>query len=413
MIKSLVQAENYLTKFVGNAAKYTGKDVTVSRMWSLLDLAGNPQDKLRVIHLAGTSGKTSTAYFMAALLRASGCAVGLTVSPHVSKITERIQINGSPIDDEVFCSLLDRFISMVGPQEDASYFEYMIAYILWSFVELGVDYAVVETGLGGLHDSTNVLRRRDKVCIITDIGLDHQNILGDTIAEIAVQKAGIIHSDNQTFMYKQSDEVDRVFAGACEKVGAKLNFVQDVPLAGSWLPDFQKRNWQLAKATYDYIATRDDLADIDASGLSASQVQVPGRMQEVKAGGKTFVLDGAHNQQKMSVFVRSFLKKYPSKKVPVLIAMKQGKEYREVINELTKIASEFICVGFNAEQDMPIRSVPASELAAVCRSLGLQVEEADTILAAVRTLATKDSEIYLVTGSFYFLSQAKDSILTL
>ena len=181
-IRTIKDAEKALFPYIPLVAQLTGKDTTLERVKPLASLAGHPENQLKVIHIAGTSGKTSTAYYMAALLRAAGKNVGLTVSPHIDSITERVQINGRPLPDEQFCSELEQFLKIVKTAPQApSFFELLYVFSLWVFARAKVDYAVVETGMGGLFDATNIVTRPDKICIITDIGLDHTHILGDTV----------------------------------------------------------------------------------------------------------------------------------------------------------------------------------------------------------------------------------------
>ncbi len=196
-IRSIQEAEAALLPYVPLVAELTGKDTTLDRIVPLMKLLGDPQDKLKIIHLAGTSGKTSTAYYMSALLQATGKKVGLTVSPHIDTIAERVQIDGLPLPETEFCRELGIFLDIVEFAEaPPSYFELLYAFALWVFERQQVDYAVVETGMGGLYDATNVASRPDKVCVITDIGFDHTHILGKTLPEIAAQKVGIVHDHN-------------------------------------------------------------------------------------------------------------------------------------------------------------------------------------------------------------------------
>jgi dihydrofolate synthase/folylpolyglutamate synthase len=137
----------------------------------LLRAAGNPQNTLRVVHVAGTSGKTSTAYYVAALLKAAGKKVGLAVSPHVDNLNERVQLDLSPLPEAEFCAELGKYLELVKQTGVVlNHFELLYAFAYLQFARLGVDYAVVEVGVGGLLDATNTVDRDDKVCVITDIG---------------------------------------------------------------------------------------------------------------------------------------------------------------------------------------------------------------------------------------------------
>jgi len=409
MIRTLLDAEKYLSGFMTRTANVTGKDITIERMWHLLNLLDNPENKLKVIHIAGTSGKTSTAYYMASLLQQSGKNVGLTVSPHIRTITERLQINGNPVNDEEFCELLSAFAEIIGDDIDASYFEILIAFVLWAFVQKDVDYAVIETGLGGLHDGTNVCQKPDKVCIITDIGFDHQHILGNSLKEIAQQKIGIVHPRNVVFTYKQSDEIQRVFVEYSNKMGADLNIVQpknlDIPL-----PKYQIRNWILAYETYKYIALRDRLPKVTEDKIAKTYLSVPGRMQELNFGGVKFVLDGAHNVQKMSAFVESFKAKYPKRKVTAILSIKQDKDYKQVVKILSVILRKVYCVSFELSQDMPMKSVDPKKVHDFCASLGLESEIADNIKTAIKKIVEDNEQVAVVTGSLYILGSVLEII---
>lgn len=416
MITTIAEAEAALQPFVPLVAQLTGKDTTLERIAPLMQLMGNPQDKLKIIHIAGTSGKTSTAYYMAALLQAAGKLVGLTVSPHVDSITERVQIDGQPLDEVTFCSELDEFLKLVekAPQKP-SYFELLYAFALWEFQRQAVDYAVIETGMGGLHDATNVATRPDKICIITDIGFDHMHVLGHTIPEITAQKIGIVHPGNVTLMYQQSPESMAVIDDWITEQGATLKVTNqtveqsraEVDL--SPLPLYQQRNWLLAKYAYDYVANRDNLQYLTRQVLEQTlKIQVPGRMDVRQVQGKTIIMDGAHNEQKMTAFLQSLQQQYPDSKPAVLLALKQGKEYRVVSPLLAPVASQIIVTTFATSQDLPAVAMDPEILAAELRNAGAQsVEVVADYAEAYKIFLERVHDIGIVTGSFYLLSQIR------
>ncbi|HWT55820.1 MAG TPA: Mur ligase family protein [Candidatus Microsaccharimonas sp.] len=411
-IHSIEQANQLLQPYVPLAAKLTGEDSTLDRTRPLLAALGNPQKKLRAVHIAGTSGKTSTAYFMAALLQGAGKHVGLTISPHIDSITERVQLDGRPLSDDAFCAYLGEFLDIVEEGGfQPSYFELLTAFSFWVFEREGVDYAVLETGLGGRYDTTNLADRHDKLCIITDIGFDHMNILGNTLEEIAGQKAGIIHAGNNVIMYPQSAEVDGVIRERVEKVQATLHEATgttEVNFAAD-LPEFQKRNWQLAYAAYQLLQQRDGLPDLSSAQLRTTQdVQVPARMDVFQIAGKRIIMDGAHNGQKMHTFLASFVHQYPGVKPAVMIALKRGKEPADVVPLLAPFAARIIVTEFNTAQDLPAVSFAAQELADIFKAHNVPnvVVEPDNHQAFQQLLNT-DEDICIVTGSFYLLSQLR------
>lgn len=416
-ISTIAEANAALLPYVPLVAQLTGKDTTLERITPLMQLLGNPQNSTRVVHIAGTSGKTSTAYYVAALLTASGKKVGLTVSPHVDGVMERVQINGQLLPEQQFCDYLGEFLDIIAEAPaKPSYFELLYAFSFWVFQRQGVDYAVIETGLGGLYDATNVASRADKLCIITDIGYDHMHILGHTLAEITAQKIGIVHDKNPVIMYHQSAEVSGVAEAWISKHSAELHATTEADERLSYdadftpdMPAFQQRNWLLAHAAYQFLQARDGLPELSPEQLAESQaMQVPGRMDIRQVAGKTVVMDGAHNGQKMFTFLESFKARYPDAKPTVLIALKQGKEPADVAPLLTQFASRIIVTTFDTSQDLPAKSIEAEELANIFRKAGAHdVVALPNHHEAYQQLLTTPESIAIITGSFYLLSQVR------
>ena len=406
--------EPYLA--VAAAAMLNG--ITVERTEKLMAHLGHPEAALRVVHIAGTSGKTSTTYYVASLLTAAGQKVGHTVSPHIDSLTERVQINGQPLSERAFCAYMSTFLELVRDVPDMpSWFELMIAFALWVFAQEKVDYAVLETGLGGLHDSTNVAVRPDKVCIITDIALDHQHVLGDTVAQIASQKAGIIHPCNAVFMYAQATDIMQVVRfKTSQTLGAEL-YVQDQTSLGAIyggtfaanLPVYQQRNWLLAYAAYRYLVNRDRIPLISSQALSRTQAtSIPARMEVCRVGKIQVVMDGAHNESKMAAFVESFQKKYGRRTVPVLLALKVNKDYEKIAPLIMQIASNFIVTTLSKSQDIPAEPIPPSDIARTLRKLGAtNVRCISDPHEAYQELLACGADLVVVTGSFYLISQLR------
>lgn len=418
-IWNIAEAEKVLAGYIPQVKELLGKDLTLVRMKPLLEVLGNPQDKLKIIHVAGTSGKTSTTYYIASLLKTAGQTVGHTVSPHIDSVTERVQINLEPLPEKEFCQVLGEFIDLieeVDPQP--TYFELIIAFVYWYFAKIRVDYAVIETGLGGSFDATNVAGNSNKVCVITDIGLDHTHVLGKTLPLVAGQKAGIIHPGNHVFTYEQSPAVMDVFRARALDQHAILNVLSIYPEEGSAafykLPDYQQHNWRLAKQAYDYLLQRDSLPSLTEAQLTASmEVQVPGRMDVRTVKGKTIVMDGAHNEQKMTAFVNSFKKLYPGQKAAILFSLKEGKEYQTVLPLLEPICNSLIVTTFSAIQDLPAKALDPKILATAAREYGItDVTVEPDQRRAYEKLLKKDEPIVIITGSFYLLSVLRPFILS-
>lgn len=414
--KSFDDVHRALTAFVSPTWP-AGKRYTLERMRALMDHLGNPQDSLKVIHIAGTSGKTSTAYFLSAQLVQSGKRVGTTISPHVDEVNERVQINLEPLPDKKFFSELTEFLTLVKKSKlQPSYFELLVAFAYWEFAKLNVDYAVVEVGLGGLLDGTNVINRQDKVCVITDIGMDHTAVLGNDITSIAAQKAGIITDHNTVFCLEQSPEVMNVIKAACIQHHAILHagaFTADKHT--STIPLFQQRNWKLSQDVFDYLCTRDSLSVLTQAQLLAAQnVHIPARMEQIELpDGRVLIIDGAHNPQKLHAFAQSVRQLYPDTEVAGLFGLISGKDAQQTdsVQEITGIAHHVIFTGFQAEQDMPRPSIDPQELLKDAKQLGFTDSQViENPKKAYESLLKRSEQVLIVTGSFYLLNHVRPLI---
>lgn len=410
-IRNFAEAHAALHGFYNQVGSNT---YTLDRMRALMEYLGNPQNTLRIVHVAGTSGKTSTAYYAAALLEASGATVGLTVSPHVDEVNERVQINRVPLPEKAFCESLSEFVGIVeNSGVQPSYFELLMAFAFWEFARQRVDYAVVEVGLGGLLDGTNVIDRPDKVCVITDIGLDHTRILGKTLREIATQKAGIIQPENHVFAYAQSQEVDGVLMRVADEQRATFHRITSLK-EGYYrpaLPLFQQRNLYLAEQAVRFVLVRDGRAELGEKKIElAAATRIPARMEQFNVAGKTLVVDGSHNGQKIGALTASMRTAFPGKAIAALAAFVSGPDERWEggIDELLPLVDDIILTSFTAEQDMPKNSVDPTVIAAYCQQKGfenIQIEPDPT--AALQQLLGRPEPVLLVTGSFYLLNHVR------
>lgn len=416
-IASLDELEAVLQPYNEVSQQTAGKHITLRRTERLMSHIGNPEKKLKVVHIAGTSGKTSTTYFISALLAQAGCKVGSTISPYVDTINERIQINGAPLPIGEFCRYFGEFVELLdGVPEVPSRWEVLIAFAYWVFAKERVDYAVVETGMGGLDDSTNVAARADKLCVLTDIGMDHMEQLGNTIEKIAYQKAGIIHEGNTAIMYDQAPEIMQVVRyWVSQQEGAELLTFEQEKLASvaeislrAEVAEYQKRNWLLAYAAYKWLQKRDKVAKLSATQLQNVQMlQVPGRMDSRELGGKTILMDGAHNGQKMTAFWDSFAHEYPGCKPVVLLALKEGKEIADIVPLLRQYASQVIVTTFVLTQDMPIVAMNPSEISSVLEAKGVKTRIVTNASEAYLAFLGAVEKVGVITGSFYLIAQLR------
>jgi dihydrofolate synthase/folylpolyglutamate synthase len=415
-IKSFEDVHKILERFIPES-RSRREAYTLDRIGSLMEFLGNPQNTYKVVHVAGTSGKTSTCYYLSALLKASGQKVGLMVSPHVDEINERLQINGKPLAEKKFCQEFSIFLNAVTKSGiTPTYFEILVAFAFWEFARQKVDYAVVEVGLGGLLDGTNVIKRKDKVCIITDIGLDHTEVLGKTITAIAAQKAGIIHPYNVVFCYEQGDEVMNVLREVCEQQQAELHEVW--PLKNSELPAglplFQRRNWYLALQTFNNIVARDNLPGLTENGIAkTTKTYIPARMEIVNYKDKIMILDGAHNSQKLHALMASVTKEFKGQPINALIAFKGSKQVnmRNNLQEILPHCANLFITNFVIEKT-ELFSVDPLKL--VEHSEALEYHNWKVVpdpVKAFRELLKRKEPVILVTGSFYLLNYIRPLIL--
>ncbi len=415
-IQNFAEAERALSRFIPPQRSFR-KAYTLEHMQNLMEALGNPQNSYKTIHVAGTSGKSSTCYYLAALLGSAGKKVGLTISPHIDSIAERAQINLEILPEEIYCARLTEFLELVNETNiKPTYFELLVAFAYWLFAREKVDYAVIEVGLGGLLDGTNVITRSDKLCVLTDIGLDHTEILGKTIEQIAAQKAGIIKPHNVVFMYEQTDSVMEIVREVCDSQQAELHELltprpSDLP---PLLPLFQKRNWYLALRAYKFVAARDKLKRLHESTLlKSAETYIPARMEMIRYGNKLIILDGAHNAQKMQALGSSIRRKFPRTRIATLLSLKQSKNFRTrtSLQEIIAISSHIIVTSFAGSQDMTYSAVDSRKVIEYARELGAtELSREPDPEKAMELLLQRPEKILLITGSFYLLNHIRPII---
>jgi len=212
-----------------NAVEFFGSKPGLERMAAMLDALGNPQDGMKFVHVAGTNGKGSCAAMTASILKAAGYKTGLYTSPYLYRFNERMQINGKEIDDQVLADLVTRVKPVAeGMDDHPTVFEIMTATALLWYKEAACDIVVLEVGLGGRFDATNVIAAPE-CAVIMNIGLDHTAVLGDTIEQIAFEKAGILKPGTEAVLFQQTQSVTEVVRERCDELGISLH-----------VPDFDK-----------------------------------------------------------------------------------------------------------------------------------------------------------------------------
>lgn len=389
---------------------------TLDRMRKLMNALSNPQEQLRIIHIAGTSGKTSTAYFIRGLLEANGKRTGLTVSPHIEAINERAQIEGQPLSEPRFIAAIEEFLDLVAiTRIRPSYYELMMAFAYWIFAKEKVDYAIIETGLGGLLDGSNIVRRPDKVCVITDLGLEHTEILGHTLPEIAQQKVGIVQPGNHLITHHQPPEIYTVFQYQIKTQQATSYYV-DKPREFPDLAAFQARNLTLAIQTYHYLEVRDSLLPLLETTIREVMNQTPpGRFERYTIGETTVILDGAHNPQKLAALVKE-LQIQGLSNVPTLLGFVDISEdiLANRLKAIQPIVKECYVTEFSDQQDMYKHSLSIDALSNAAQQIDIPIKQSfHDPLTALEELLRTSHKIVLITGSLYLIRQLRPRLIVL
>ncbi len=426
----------YLLEELGPQQGPAGVGLTRAR--ALFAELGDPQDRFRAVHVAGTAGKGSVSTFVASLLRAHGFRVGAHLSPHVYCLLERFQIDGGPAPAELVDGELERIRPAVEAVQQAghgrpSFFEVTNAVAFGLFASR-VDYGVIETGVGGLLDSTNTISRPDKLAVITPIGLDHQELLGATIREIAGQKAGILPFGGRAVAARQPGiGAEDVLSAEAGRRGCDLRWVDlGPPAVHAWTgpggTDVQLRgqpslslgltgrhqagNAHLALRAVEAMAVRDGWSlDADAICLGMQSASLPGRFERRSIGGRPAVLDGAHNPMKLAALVATLREVHPGVRFPWVLAFKQDKDLRAAVRTVAPTASVVIATQFVVgEGDHAAdTSVPAERIAMVAGESGVEavVEEDPTCAVARATEKAGAGTPVVVSGSFHLLAMVR------
>ena len=373
--------------------KATGLEVSTA----LLRELDYPEKNMDIIHIAGTNGKGSTAAFLASLLKESGKRVGLFTSPHLITFRERIQINGKYIseDDVVFWG--EKVLEAArGLEVDATMFDIALAMALLYFKSQEVEVVILETGLGGRYDSTRALTVVPKVSVITNIGFDHTAVLGNTLEEIAENKADIIRKDTVAVIAKMDEKAQKVIVSHCEKLSVPYVFAMDMELDSKWelglLGDYQKENAQNALAAYEsYMKGKMDQKVI---ALGLKNATHPGRLQIIQKD-PLVIVDGAHNPQGVSALSRSLKALYPKEKFTFVVGVLADKDYGHMMEEMLPLAKEFVTVTVESN-----RALQGEELARYLMERGAKAYAASSIEDAFLREQTGKTVVF---GSLYFV----------
>jgi dihydrofolate synthase/folylpolyglutamate synthase len=400
-------------------------------MRALLQRLGSPQRLFRSIHVAGTNGKGSTAAMVESALRTAGYRTGLYTSPHLESYRERIQLEGAPIAPDRLLKLLDSHVLPAAQQLELvpTEFDLLTATAFLAFAEAGLDIAIIEVGLGGRLDSTNVLAD-PLATVITSIGLDHTDRLGTTIAEIAGEKAGIIKAGRPvvTAATGEALQVIEVQAGSLgapltavkaatslgnSPVGQRLQFTPDTPspLAGEYeiplLGRHQLQNAALALQTLETIAPWAPVSR-EAAVAGLAGVHWPGRMERLSIGGVDWVLDGAHNPAGCDVFKEGLRQHFGDRKLGLVLGMVADKDWQAMAGSLSGLAEQTWLTAVPNPRGLDPELVSA--VMADSRPQVIQRFE-DALSAAREWAAAQGPEaLIVIAGSLYLIGACRTAL---
>ena len=358
-----------------------------------------PIDQLPIIHVAGTNGKGSTCAFIDSILRKHGEKIGLFTSPHLISFCERIRVNGKPISEREISKRINDIKTLVNDwNEEPTFFEITTALALEYFVDEKVDAAVLEVGLGGRLDSTNIVK--PKLCVITPISLDHQHILGESISEIAKEKAGIIKSCVPVISSYQHEEARLVLETKSNEVEAPIKFIdellatENISLKGK----HQRENASLAiaavKTFLPNIKTKDCLEGILTTTWR-------GRFEQFRQDSKfDIVVDGAHNREGALALVSTWKEIYGEEKGIVIFSAAANKDLKSIIKSLLEIASLILVT----DPDTPRKLADYNE---ICRYIpkNIDVRREASVNKAIELARTLKGHI-LIAGSLFLVGEA-------
>ncbi|MBV7506002.1 bifunctional folylpolyglutamate synthase/dihydrofolate synthase [Bacillus sp. sid0103] len=403
----------------------------LKRMEWMMERLSHPETKMKTVHIGGTNGKGSTVTFLRSILEAGGYTVGTFTSPYIEQFNERISVNGKAITDAELLQLANIIRPLADELEETELggpteFEVITAMAFHYFAEMNkVDIVIFEVGLGGRFDSTNIIQ--PLVSIITNIGLDHINILGHTYEEIAFEKAGIIKNNTALFTAVKHPGALKVIEEQAQKKAAPLyRLDHEFSISGhktlakgeafnvltqiqalddleiSMMGQHQTENAALAVITAQFLHQKVQfILNEQAIRAGLKKAYWPGRF-EMLSENPLIIIDGAHNEEGISALTHELVTRYPNRNLHVVFAALSDKKLDKMIAKLDKIASQITFVSF----DFP-RAASAEDLLKISQSANkLAVDDwGSFLLEEIKTL--ENNSVLVITGSLYFISEVK------
>ncbi|WP_026922727.1 bifunctional folylpolyglutamate synthase/dihydrofolate synthase [Glycomyces arizonensis] len=417
-------------------------DFTLDRIKALLDLMGDPQRAFRSVHITGTNGKTSTTRMIERLLRGHNLRTGMFTSPHLNDVTERICIDGEPIAADRLAAAYYEVAPLADlvdarSEESLTYFEMTVAIAMSAFADTPIDVGVVEVGLGGETDSTNILGA--EVAVISPIAIDHTKWLGNTIAEIATMKAGIVHEGSTLVTSTQDRSAMEPLLRRAKAVGAKLvaegrGFEvtsRDVAVGGQlvtvetraaryedlFLPlhgEYQAHNAALALAAVEVLLGAGEPKALDAGvvGEAFADFTSPGRLEVVRTA-PTVVLDAAHNPAGVEAMTKAVEEEFNFRKLVAVVGMLADKEVDHMLELLEPIVDEIVITRSSSDRAMPAATLAKTAAEVFGEERVVVVPHMADAIARGIELAEEADDVYesgggvLITGSVFTVADAR------
>ncbi len=370
---------------------------------ALCERLGNPENKIKTIHIAGTNGKGSTAHFIASILQESGYKVGLYTSPHLLDFRERIRINGKMISEEFVVNFLETKHPELQNIEP-SFFEWTVGLAFSYFEEVKVDIAVIETGLGGRLDSTNVIN--PLVSVITNIGLDHTQFLGDTLDKVAVEKAGIIKASTPVVIGETQSGIAQIFSDRAESLGSEIIFAdqQSEFIASTHLVNYQKKNAQTAAVSvkqlraFGFEVSNNDL--VKGIEQMTRNTGLRGRW-EILQHKPLVIADTAHNKEGL-IYTMEQVASTAYNKLRMVFGMVNDKDTESILELLPTGAEYYLC------EPSIERAMPLKKLEEIFQKRNLLIKVFPSVMEA-KSAAISDSQeddLVYIGGSTFVVADA-------
>ena len=386
----------------------------LSRTFELLAGLGDPQKKLRFVHVAGTNGKGSTCAMLAQILQCAGYRTGLYISPYIQDFCERIQVDGQPIPHDRLSAITEKIVDISERMEEhPSHFEMITAIGMEYFYEAGCDIVVLEVGMGGEFDSTNVIDAPE-VAVITNIGLDHTEYLGDTVEKIAATKGGIIKAGSSCVCYNGDPRAVGVITDICRERGVPrvIPATWTIESLGSSLEGqrftyrgkehflrllgmHQLQNASVVLEVVELLRQKGYEISEEAVAKGLRLVKWPARF-EVLRRDPLFLLDGGHNPQCAEALTACLREYLPGRKVTFLIGMLADKDYPAVVDLVAPFAERFVCIRPHSP-----RALDPAVLAELARDRGIPAKAYEDAAAAVEYCKNLTDCPVVAFGSLY------------